>query len=110
MTQLMIFPTPSNAACVLKTDHGDVITGHPAIHPTGRPGVGFDIPDGHPNGWGARLTITAEWFVPLDLRGVLMLTGPLASFFADDFTLQKAGTRLPRLIVQGTSFVQDVEP
>lgn len=118
MNTLIIFVTPPDAACVLKTDSGAVIPGHPAVHPTGRQGVGFDIPDGHVNGHGGNLIVTGSGFVPVDQRGTLWLnqhgqpfpwtTGQTAAWVADDFTLQKAGAVLPPLRVSGTAFVQEV--
>lgn len=117
---LIIFPTPLDAVCVLQHDTGGwTLTGVPALHPSGRPGQAFAIPEGTPNRNGARLTISHPTYKDtVDQRAVVLLNdgtipwpfGPeqSAAFAADDFILQKTNTSLPRLVVQGKVIMQDV--
>ena len=115
---LIIFPTPLDAHCELRHDSGFTVVGVPALHPTGRPGQAFAIPDGTPNGHGARIVITAPKKVSLDQRGIVYLNmpgfaypwtpGQTAAFAADDFVLQASHTTLPPLVVQGQFLAQDV--
>ncbi len=105
---LYIFPTPLDATCVLRHDTaGWTLTAHPALHPTGRPGQVFDVPDGTPQDNGAALTITAPKKVPIDLRAVLHV-GTETYLRCDDFHLQDSKTSLPRLVLDGTVLKQDV--
>lgn len=116
--ELIVFPTPADAHCVLQTDPGLTIEGHPATHPSGRPGIGFTIPADHPNGNGAQITITAPEKVSLVQRGILFLAregfaypwtpGQTAAFAADDFHLMDGNSTLPRLVVSGNVFAQQV--
>lgn len=105
---LIIFPTPLDATCVLTHDTGGwTLTGVPAVHPSGRPGQSFTIPDNTPNGNGCQLSITAPKKVPLLLRGILTV-GPEPYLRVDDFHLADANTTLPRLTVNGLFLAQDV--
>lgn len=116
--QLIIFPTPIDARCELFHDTaGWSLVGAPAVHPTGRIGQGFDIPDGTSQGHGAKLIVTAPHKVPIVQRGILFLNihgfaypwtpGQTAAFTADDFTLSDANVTLPRLVPQGQFLVQE---
>lgn len=117
--QLIIFPDPINATCTLRTDAGDVFTGVAAVHPSGRAGQGFLLPDTTANQNGALLTIAAPTKVTLTQRGILFLrdgiaypwtTGQTAAFSSDDFRLVSANTTLPRLVVQGEFLAQEIVP
>lgn len=100
---LIIFPTPLDAVCVLQHDTGGwTRTGTPALHPTGRPGQAFAIPDGTPNVNGAGLTVSAKGYHTLQQRGIVYLKDgsisypwtpdQTAAFSADDFHLEKDGS------------------
>ena len=57
--ELIIFHDQQpNARGELRHDSAVVLQGHPAVHPTGRQGMGFTIPDTVPNGHGAQLVLT----------------------------------------------------
>ena len=101
MYQLIIFSDPRElSSAVLEPDEQPAIIGVPAIHPTGREGYGFDIPSTNPNGWGAKLTLTARDKVSIIQRGILYLRvpgsanrfpwtpGQTAAFLVDDFYMQ----------------------
>lgn len=92
---LIIFPegTPH---CEYQHDAypGTIFPGRPVVHPSGRPGIGFDIPDGTPARFGS--TITIAWpEVTNTQRGITRLNdgtivhdwtpGQQAAFEADDF-------------------------
>lgn len=107
---LIVFPNPTHASCLLESDTGLVVHGIPVVHPSGRPGQGFEISDGTTNGFGARLTISAPGRVTLEQRGILYLNdglpfpwtdGQTAAFVADDFHLAPAGQALGRLVADG---------
>lgn len=84
----MIFPTPLISLCQLQHDSGFSVDGVPDTDFNGRQGQSFTIPDGTPNGWGARLVISAQGKVSLMQRGILYFnTSTTAAFFADDFVL-----------------------
>ncbi len=87
MPELIIFTTPLDAHCELRLDNGTALQGHPATHSTGRPGQGFTIPDGSPDGNGCQLTITAPKKVSLLQRGILMLDEVDSFILMDDFHL-----------------------
>lgn len=128
MYRLLIFPTPLDAYCELQHDTGVVVSGVPAVHPSGRRGQAFDLPetilddDGEnvpfPNGHGARLRINAPNHVLLDQRGIVYvndgqlpypwLDGQTAAFAADDFMLEDAPTTLPSLVVSGQFLARQV--
>lgn len=115
---LIIFPTPIDADCTLQPDNGPVIRGVPAVHPTGRQGQGFTIPDGTNQANGAQLTISSPGKVGLIQRGILFLNNPsfqypwtpgqTAALSADDFHLVTANLNLPRLVSSGEFLVQDI--
>ena len=105
MSPLFIFPMPLDAICELRHDTaGWTLTAAPAVHPEGRPGQAFTIPDATPNANGVALTISAKGYHPLLLRGVLLLNPP--SLQMDDFHLTK-GASLPRLVQNGGFFAQE---
>jgi hypothetical protein len=105
---LYVFPTPADARCELRHDTaGWSLTATPAVHPSGRPGQVFTIPDTTPQDNGAALLITAPKKVPLELRAILHL-GPETYLRCDDFHLADAMTSLPRLVVSGTVLKQDL--
>lgn len=83
-----IFPIPYDSVCRLEHDSGWAKFAYPETHPSGRPGKSFDIPEDTPNGWGARLTISAPDHYSLTLRGMLTkLDGSLWGLMVDDFSL-----------------------
>lgn len=104
---LILFPTPLDAHCALRLDDtGQILIGTPATHASGRPGQGFAIPEGTPNGHGVSLTMSASGKVTLPLRGILWLGAPwapagFAAFQADDFHLAEGFVPLARLAVNG---------
>ena len=114
---LIIFPTPADALCVLRHDaDGLAVIAVPMTHPSGRPGQGFVLPDGLPNGHGATLTISAPHYTTLVQRGIVFLNdglaypwtpGQTAAFAADDFHLPAASVALPRLILNGQYLAQE---
>lgn len=119
MYQLIIFPTPLDAKCELRHDDlgGVAILGVPTIHPTGRRGQAFTLPDTLPNGHGARILISAPKKVTLDQRGTVYLNdglafpwtpGQTAAFVADDFLLAEAPGSLPPLRTMGQFLMQEI--
>lgn len=107
MFQLIIFTTPSLVFASLIHDSGITIVGVSVIHPSGRPGIGFNIPLGTPNGNGARLVISSPGKVTIEQRGILWLRypemegnfpwtpGQNAAFNTDDFYLQDSVPPVP---------------
>ncbi len=103
--ELIIFTTPQNAQGVLQLDNGISLNSHPAIHESGRPGIGFSIPNGSPNGNGARLTLSAPEFITIQQRAILWLRtndgyypwigSQQAAFAIDDFTLPVKTNPIP---------------
>lgn len=86
--KMFVFPTPESAKCTLRHDKGWAATGIADIHPTGRAGQSFTIPEDTPNGWGAELYILAEKMNPIRLRGILTFgQDDLAYLLCDDFQL-----------------------
>ena len=121
--QLIIFPTPLDAHCELTHDDlGGVarIVGVPVVHPTGRRGQAFNLPEPLPNGHGARIVITADGYNTEDQRGTVYLNdgvlafpwtpGQTAAWVGDDFVLsQKSGAaKLPRLVRNGLFLAQEM--
>lgn len=104
---LLIFPSPLQAHCELRHDSGWTVVGVQAVHPSGRLGQAFEIPEGTPHGHGARLTITAPKKVPLEQRGVLFLNDGVW-FAADDFVLVDAPSGLPPLVIQRKVLMQEI--
>jgi len=96
--ELIIFTAPPNASAILMHDSGLKLVGHPTVHPTGRIGIGFDIPNTTPNGHGASLFIGMKGKISIEQRGILWLndglilfpwtTDQTAVFNTDDFILQ----------------------
>lgn len=91
LTQCFVFPPPDATTATLAHDTaGWTADSYPATHPTGRDGWAFDIPDGTPNGHGAKLTFLKDGKEILALRGVLYLTNPTGvGLEIDDFTAVK---------------------
>lgn len=88
MIKLFIFTKPSLVNSKLTLDNGTSIDGMPDVHPSGREGYSFVIPNDAPNGNGSQLVIEAEGKVPIHQRGILWLSGNSASFNVDDFYLE----------------------
>lgn len=101
--QLIIFNS-QGAQAELRHDSGLIAPGVPAVHPSGRQGIGFDIPDGTPNGHGFQLVLTVSGKT-LVQRGILYLReshfpypwtdGQTAAAAMDDFTVPSASGSLP---------------
>lgn len=102
--ELIVFVNPPNTTGILRTDAGNVYNSHPAIHPTGREGIGFTIED-EPNAHGASLLLEAPNKTSVLQRAILYLNnntlfgnrypwtpGQQAAFAVDDFYLQDAFT------------------
>lgn len=88
MSKLIIFSDPLEAKGTLTLDNGTVVHGIPDFHSTGRPGQSFTIPLGSPNGHGALLVLKAEDKVDIKQRGLLSMSGEIASFAVDDFYME----------------------
>lgn len=98
--ELIIFPDPLTSNGVLELGNGIKLNSHPAVHETGRKGIGFTIPNGSPNGNGSGLTLFAAGRITLMMRAVLWLRtnddyypwmgNQQAAFAIDDFTLPLA--------------------
>lgn len=96
--ELIIFVGPVTAMASCALDNGTLIIGHPVVHPSGRRGIGFTIPDGSPNGNGARIVLSSIGKVSINQRGILWLNdgtvefpwtpNQTAAFETDDFYLQ----------------------
>ena len=105
MKQLAIFTTPDDADVELRHDAGPVFKGTPSTV-QGRPAHLLTI-DGVPDGWGARLVVAKDGFVPVEQRGILWLSRPgsFAEFVVDDVQLRPFPvSALPRLVTRGHSF------
>lgn len=88
---LWVFPTPLDATCELRHDTGGwTLTAAPGVHPTGRPGQVFTIPDATPQANGCALTISAVKKDPLFQRGILII-GAETYLRMDDFHLATGG-------------------
>lgn len=108
MSTLIIFPTPLDATCTLTHDTGGwTLTGVPALHPSGRPGQAFTIPDSTPDQNGFQFTMTAPKKVFPVMRGILHLH-PQPMLVFDDFHMLNATVTLPRLVLNGETLKQDV--
>jgi len=115
--QLILFPTPLDATCEVRTDHGVTAPGHSATHHTGRLGQGFDFPDDAPNGQGARFTMKVGSRLVYDVRGILYFRQPgfpypwtdgqTAAFVVDDF-VALASASLPPLVRTGQFLAQAI--
>jgi len=103
--ELIIFHDQQpNARGELRHDSAVVLQGHPAVHPTGRQGMGFTIPDTVPNGHGAQLVLTDGGKTLLQ-KGTLWLNdghtafpwtpGQTAAMVMDDFVVPSASGSLP---------------
>lgn len=90
MAKLIIYPTPLNALCQLQHDSGYSIDGVADSDANGRQCQSFEVKEGTPNGWGARLVITSPKKVSLMQRGVLFYRDDIKHWvlYADDFILQ----------------------
>lgn len=94
MDPCYVFPPSDATHATLTHDSGWTAESYPATHPSGREGWAFDIPDGTPNGNGARLTFFKNDKELLWLRGVLYLTNPTGvGLEVDDYTSVKSHVR-----------------
>lgn len=89
MIGYIVFVDPKSVVGVLTLDNGLVLKSHHVTHSSGRPGIGFDIPDDAPNGNGAQLVLTADGYYDEVKRGILWLDRDAGSAFLefDDFRL-----------------------
>lgn len=87
MSKLIIYTSPLDTSVTLRHDSGWVIPANSDTDASGRQAKSFNIPNDTPNGWGARLTITAKGMVDLVQRGILFWEDTDWSFHADDFYL-----------------------
>lgn len=85
------FPDPLTLPYVLVHDTaGWAQTGVPMTHPSGRPGIGFTIPDGTPDRNGIQLTMSAPGWEDFRQRGILHLhPDGTATTEMDDFRMIK---------------------
>jgi hypothetical protein len=109
--QYIIFPDPLDARCTLHHDiAGWTLIGVPTLHPTGRPGQGFTIPDGTPPDNGIELTIAADGYYDFRQRGLIRLHADgTATTEMDDFRLTRKGhgsAGMGRLQPDGNQFVR----
>lgn len=112
MKQLAIVVDPVETDVSLRHDDGGgaVWSGVPGTASDGRPAKIITIPDGIPEGHGARLTMTAPSRTSLDPRGRVIWnhrSDGLAEFTCDDFILPARPfdpRRLPRLVTRGQFF------
>ena len=113
MKPFVVFTTPGDAHVELRHDAGRIFHATPGTA-DGRPAHLLAI-DGVPDGYGARLMVTREGFVPVEHRGTLWLTrpGPRAEFAVDDIYLTPTADsepdrgELPRVVVVGTHFMTE---
>lgn len=106
---LYLFPPTDTTGTLTHDTGGWMLTSHPGTHPSGRPGIVFDLPDGTPDGNGAQLRLEQKGREILNLRGVLYLHLPTGTGIVfDDFSALKVHTTLPRLAVNGKFLAQDV--
>lgn len=97
MRELIVFTSVprETVTATLTLGNGVIVLGHPAVHPTGREGIGFTIPDDVPNGWQATLELSAPGQVRILQKAILWLhtdmiaypwtPGQTAAFAVDDF-------------------------
>jgi len=105
MKQLAIFTTPEDADVELRHDAGPVFKAT-STTVQGRPAHLLSI-DGVPDGWGARLVVTRDRFVPVEQRGILFINRPgqFAEFVVDDVALRPFPVRaLPKLVTRDHTF------
>jgi len=88
MSKLFIFTDPVEASATLTLDNGTELQAIPDLHPSGRWGKSFTIPEGSPNGNGAKLSITADGKVPVNQRGIVWINSESSVFQVDDFYLE----------------------
>jgi hypothetical protein len=71
-------------------DSGYSTVAIPAMHPSGRTGQVFEIPDEVEENQGCAVQIFADGKVSLNLRGILVFDDEFAYLSVDDFTLEDA--------------------
>src|SRR3990167_5263696 len=111
--QYVIFPDPLTNGYTLRHDTaGWLLTGVPTVHPSGRPGIGFTIPDGTPDEHGIELIGSGPGYYDFRQRGILrLLADGTARTDMDDFRMiKKAGgsSGLGRLQPDGVQFKDHV--
>lgn len=110
--QFFVFPTPPDARCELRLDDtGKTLIAAPAIHPSGRSGQAFIVPEDTPDGHGAGWTTTAPKKATVYLHGVLWLKRPSCSLDVDTVELPTVPMiNMPRLATQGKFITRNVKP
>lgn len=112
MAKRIIFPTPLDATATMIADNGTVMLGVPDVHPSGRPGISFEVPDDHPDWNGARTIVAAPGYQTHDERGILFRRPDLTwGFDKDDYRLVQVsgGGSLSRLSIVNRYFRKDNE-
>lgn len=86
--KLFFFPTPAEAETTLYSDTGLVVSGISNVHPSGRVGKSFELPDSMMDSWGARIVLKAAGFFDTEWKGILRTQSshqlPLAELLVDD--------------------------
>jgi len=85
----VLFPNPLDARAQLSPDSGVPVVGVPTTDDAGRPGQVCTVPDSTPSGHGATLELSAPGYLPLRLRGFLLVdpSTQVARLQVDDYTL-----------------------
>jgi hypothetical protein len=94
---LTVFPNPLDARVALTPDSGVQVVGTPTTDPAGRQGQVCNVPDSTPSGHGATLELSASGYLPLRLRGFLLVepSNKVARLQVDDYTLTAEPTAPP---------------
>ena len=90
--ELIIFTSPESTIGILNLDNGTQSVSHPAVHSSGRKGIGFTIPTNSPQVNGCSLVLAADKKVPLTQRARLIIRdgGELSNGFPWDSSSQTA--------------------
>jgi len=85
----VVFPTPLDSQVTLTPDGGAQLPGAPYTDPTGRTGQVCTVPDVTTSGHGAEINVSAPGYLPLRLRGFLLLDAEtqVARLQVDDYML-----------------------
>ena len=85
----VVFPTPLDSQVTLTPDGGAQLTGATYTDPTGRAGQVCTVPDVTTSGHGAEINVSAPGYLPLRLRGFLLLDADsqVARLEVDDYVL-----------------------
>jgi hypothetical protein len=88
----VFYPDPSSALLTVTPDSGGAYTSVPYVYTDGRQGQVAYIADGTPDNQGAKLTIAADGYEPVEMRGFLRVESAsmLARLQVDDYKLKPA--------------------